>query len=266
MSKCISILGCGWLGLPLAEFLLAKGFQVKGATTSEEKLEVLKDAGISPFQIQVSPEGIKGEGVDDFFSSEILFVNFPPKRIPNIEEVYTKQMEQVLSRFTGKQVLFVSSTSVYPSLNREIQEEDLEPEKPSGKALKVAERLIENAQFSSTILRAAGLVGYDRMPGRFLAGKKELKNGDAPVNLVHRDDCLGVIWEIINQEKWGEVYNLCCDEHPTRKDFYVAEAKKAGLEEPRFKDEPLESYKIIGNSKLKRDLGYSFKYPDPKRF
>jgi hypothetical protein len=33
--------------------LLSKGYEVKGSTTSESKLEVLKNAGILPFQIQL---------------------------------------------------------------------------------------------------------------------------------------------------------------------------------------------------------------------
>lgn len=32
----VSILGCGWLGLPLAEQLLAEGYSVKGSTTRAE--------------------------------------------------------------------------------------------------------------------------------------------------------------------------------------------------------------------------------------
>ena len=47
--KQISILGCGWLGFPLAQQLMCQGFQIKGATTSESKLSVLQNAGISPF-------------------------------------------------------------------------------------------------------------------------------------------------------------------------------------------------------------------------
>jgi 3-hydroxyisobutyrate dehydrogenase-like beta-hydroxyacid dehydrogenase len=53
MGIKISILGCGWLGLPLAKSLLAKSYEVKGSTTSENKLEVLINAGILPFQIQL---------------------------------------------------------------------------------------------------------------------------------------------------------------------------------------------------------------------
>jgi len=33
----ISILGCGWLGLPLAKAILENEFSVKGSTTSREK-------------------------------------------------------------------------------------------------------------------------------------------------------------------------------------------------------------------------------------
>lgn len=50
MTK-ISILGCGWLGFPLAKALLLKGFSVKGSTTSSEKLATLEKAGITPFLI-----------------------------------------------------------------------------------------------------------------------------------------------------------------------------------------------------------------------
>jgi 3-hydroxyisobutyrate dehydrogenase-like beta-hydroxyacid dehydrogenase len=50
----ISILGCGWLGLPLAKALLENGFAVKGSTTSQEKLSVLENSGIQPFLIALS--------------------------------------------------------------------------------------------------------------------------------------------------------------------------------------------------------------------
>ena len=38
----ISIMGCGWLGLPLAAQLVKAGYNVKGSTTTPEKLEVLQ--------------------------------------------------------------------------------------------------------------------------------------------------------------------------------------------------------------------------------
>lgn len=52
--KQISILGCGWLGFPLAKSLLEKGFSINGSTTSVEKIAVLEKAGIHPFLVSLS--------------------------------------------------------------------------------------------------------------------------------------------------------------------------------------------------------------------
>jgi 3-hydroxyisobutyrate dehydrogenase-like beta-hydroxyacid dehydrogenase len=57
--KQISILGCGWLGMPLAKSLLEKGFSVKGSTTSFEKISAIESNGIQPFQIELSETEIK---------------------------------------------------------------------------------------------------------------------------------------------------------------------------------------------------------------
>ena len=37
----IGIIGCGWLGLPLAKELISNNHKVKGSTTTEEKLKIL---------------------------------------------------------------------------------------------------------------------------------------------------------------------------------------------------------------------------------
>ncbi|MDC1274067.1 SDR family NAD(P)-dependent oxidoreductase, partial [Flavobacteriaceae bacterium] len=37
----IGIIGCGWLGLPLAKSLISNNYKVKGSTTRKNKLTVL---------------------------------------------------------------------------------------------------------------------------------------------------------------------------------------------------------------------------------
>ena len=49
-KETITILGCGWLGLSLAQALVKEGYAVKGSTTTEEKLEQLQYAGVEPFK------------------------------------------------------------------------------------------------------------------------------------------------------------------------------------------------------------------------
>ena len=77
MNK-ISILGCGWLGFPLAKSLHSKGYEVKGSTTSESKLDVLKNAGILPFQIQLEENQIIGNIEDFLKETDILVIDIPP--------------------------------------------------------------------------------------------------------------------------------------------------------------------------------------------
>lgn len=265
----ISILGCGWLGLPLGEFLIRRGFKVKGSTTTFDKLSELKALNIELYYINLSPEINIGFDTE-FFNSNILIINFPPQRRDDIFEYHTNQINSLIheiKRSSVKYVIFISSTSVYPEVNREVSEENnLEPTKESGKALLNAENMFMNcSKFQITVLRFAGLIGYDRMPGRFLSGKRDLKNGDAPVNLIHRDDCIQIIYQIIKKKAWGEIFNACTDKHPSRRDYYTEQAKLIGLEPPVFDETVQVDFKIISNNKLKKMLKYKFKYPDPSK-
>lgn len=265
--ETVSILGCGWLGLPLAEYLIEKGYTVKGSTRTLGKLKVLKNKGVKPFLIDLDPY-LNGGDSDDFFKSDILVINFPPERRDDVVDYHRAQINSLLSRIKISQVeklLFISSTSVYPELNREVYEdEEALPSKLSGKALLEAEGILKGSDdFQTTVIRFGGLIGYDRKPGRFLAGKREIKNGDSPVNLIHRDDCIEIICRIIEENIWGETFNACADLHPKRKDYYVAQALKMGLEPPVFSPGVKTGFKMVNSDRLKRVLNYKFKYPDP---
>jgi nucleoside-diphosphate-sugar epimerase len=268
MKSKISILGCGWLGLPLAESLVQKQYNVKGSTTSFEKLAVLENKKIEGYQITISDNKIEANQMASFLDSEVLVINFPPKRRADILLFYTQQFQLLIPEINKsniKHVLFVSSTSVYPDTNGIVSEtEKGTPDKDSGKALLVVEQLLmKQKKFSTTVVRFAGLIGYDRMPGRFLAGKKDVANGEAPINVIHQDDCVAVLETIIQKEIWGETFNACSDEHPKRSTYYTLAAEKIGLEKPTFIPSENLSYKIINSDKLKTKLEYQFKHPSP---
>ncbi len=268
MSKIrtISILGCGWLGLPLAQFFIAKGHRVKGSTTTESKLSKLEEQSIEPYFIRVGEQAIEGNFADFLEGTDVLVINFPPKRVPDIRKVYPMQTATIMEQLPKDlKTIFVSSTSVYQNTNSVVVEDmQTEPEKDSGKALLEAEQMLHyHLRDNYTVLRLAGLVGYDRLPGRFLADKKDLKNGNAPVNVIHQDDCIGLINRIIELEKWGEIYNGCADKHPLRKDYYTRAAEVIGLTPPTFNNEPESHFKIVGNEKSKKELNYQYKYPNP---
>ena len=64
--ETISILGCGWLGVPLAEYLIKCGYRVKGSTRTKEELAVLESKGIEPSLLVLDPD-IRGENLDSFW-------------------------------------------------------------------------------------------------------------------------------------------------------------------------------------------------------
>lgn len=261
----ISILGAGWLGLALGEALVMAGHEVKASTTSEEKLEKIKEKGITPFLIDLDEDGPLPA---EFFQAELLIITLPPgRRDPDVIKNYTNRIQQLIQAIRKSPVLhliYTSSTGVYGDQEGIVTENSpVSPSSPSSKAVYEAERLLGKTESSLNILRLAGLIGGSRQPGRFLAGKKELKDGEAPVNLVHRDDCIGIILEIIRQKAWKEIFNVCADTHPSRAVFYTEQAEKLGLEPPDFlEEEKTKPYKVVSNEKVKRLLGYRFKYSD----
>jgi UDP-N-acetyl-D-mannosaminuronate dehydrogenase len=76
--KQISILGCGWLGLPLAKALVQNGFSIYGSTTSQEKLTVLKKSKIQPFLIALESDNVVGAVKDFLQESKTLIIDLPP--------------------------------------------------------------------------------------------------------------------------------------------------------------------------------------------
>ncbi len=265
----ISVLGCGWLGFPLAERLRSLKHTVKGSTTTPKKLNLLQQSGIDAYLLEL-PNSLTDEKTESFWDSDILFLNIPPgRRNPDVEDEFPANVEKVIAKAKEHDIswiIFASSTSVYPKFGGLTTEEEAQQgqaARTSGEAILKAEEILKNSGIDYTILRFGGLYGYDRHPVKYLSGKKDLDEGLKPVNLVHQLDCVNVIEEVINQKKRNEIYNVVSDGHPPRKEFYVCAAKHFDLPPPTFKKDEDKNYRIVSNEKLKRDLLYKFNYPNP---
>lgn len=248
-------MGCGWLGLPLAKSLIADGYTVNGSTTSEEKIPTLAQAGIRAFHISITESEVKGD-IDAFLKScEVLIINVPPGlRGAGTKASYVKKMRSLISaieKTSVEKVVFVSSTSVYGDGQGEVSEEIIPiPTTESGKQLVESELLFKNStKFKTTILRFGGLIGPDRHPVTMLSGRENLTNGDAPVNLIHLNDCMLVIKAIIEQELWGETLNAVHPSHPPKQEYYREKALQKGIAPPKYPKSTLKTHKIIKSSK-----------------
>lgn len=262
--KQISILGCGWLGLPLAKKLVKNEFSVNGSTTSIEKIAKLKRDKINPFLIALESKTIQGEIQSFLKFSKTLIIDIPPKLRKENAESFVDKIKLLIphiEKSNVENVVFISSTSVYGNYfeNEEITEKTpLKPDTESGKQLVEVEQLLQqNEHFKTTVLRFGGLIGKDRNPVTHLV-KKENTDADAPVNLIDQKDCIAIILEIITQDCWGEIFNAVAPAHPTRKKYYTTKAARMKLPAPQFSSEKTMPYKIISSARLEHILDYNF--------
>jgi nucleoside-diphosphate-sugar epimerase len=265
--KSVSILGCGWLGLPLGRKLAASGYTVQGSTTTPSKISVLENSNIIPYHLTCKAS-VEGENVADFFKADALFVNIPFRRDLADPRIYLEQVRSIVPcavEAKVKRVVFASSTVVYPALGQTAREEDgIIPADERVRVLLETERLLlDDRRFATTVLRFAGLYGPERPIGNFFKTGKIAKDADAPVNLIHLDDCIGIVEAVISKNVGNEIFNACGDGHPRRRELYTAAAKAAGLTPPVFETAAKAGFKIVDNTKLKTHLNYRFIHPDP---
>ena len=215
----ISILGSGWLGLPLATILYKQAFRVRASTRHHERFTELDATGARAFHVDID----QLSEISEFLDSEILIINITSKNING----FARLIEQIETSPIQK-VLFISSTSVYQNLNREVTEDE-NAEDHNSVLWQIEQLFQNNTHFKTTIVRFSGLIDSRRHPGRFFRNGRSVPQADA---------------------------------HPSKREFYGYARKLMGLSPPEFDTETEIKYKIISNQKVKSKLNYTFQHPD----
>lgn len=245
--KTFSILGFGWLGSALYE-KINKNYFIKMSSSTSTKVEELKSKEYSAYLI--NDETIE----KDFFQTDILFINIPPSKSSD----YLLLLEKVYSNILDKtKVVFISSSSIYDKEDKEYFE-DSKITKPTNTLVLKAEESISKR--TNLIFRCAGLMGYDRIPGKFHSGKN-VNFPNSYINYVHQDDVISAVLFSLENELEG-IYNLCSRMHPVKIDLFLCNAKKYGFEDPIFGYKESKNKRVINSDKLKK-LGFKYKYENP---
>jgi nucleoside-diphosphate-sugar epimerase len=294
--RCL-IVGCGYVGLPLGTELVRRGHQVFGLRRSVLAEAELKAAGITPLHADITqPDSLKnlprdfdwvvncsasgGGGADDY------------------RKVYLEGNRHLLAWLAEtppKKFVYTSSTSVYAQNDGSVVTEDsaAKPEADTAKVLVETEKLLldtwehrhlagESSEkrrqdasapgFPAVILRVAGIYG----PGRghafkqFLRGEARIEgDGSRWLNMIHRDDLIGVIIAALEYGMPGEIYNAADNAPPSQLEFFTWLAAELKLPLPPTVAAEAEAWrkrgvtnKRISNAKLRAELGYEFRFPD----
>lgn len=226
VKRNVLIAGCGYVGSALAVRLMADGHRV----TTLRRSAVLAAQGGHTVQADL----VSGAGLDAL-PGDIDTVFYTAGADGFSEEAYRNAyvvgLRNLLNALTAKaapvrHVFFTSSTGVYAQDNGEWVDEDspTEPRRFSGTVLLEAEAELAHAAFPTTVVRFGGIYGPNRT--RLI---DTVRNGSACsialrtqyLNLIHRDDCAGVLLHLLQLESPASCY-VAVDDEPVERGALLA--------------------------------------------
>lgn len=264
MKNRITIAGLGWLGMSFAAHMKNLGYTVKGSVTDAAKAARISQQGIVTFPVLIGENGVSGMPEALLAETDVLVIMIPPGLRKNTGANYALKMAHFLhliERSAIEKVILISSTAVYDDTQGIVTEKTApQPQTNAAKQLFEVEQLFFNSpSLKTSIVRFGGLFGGSRHPVRFLAGREELSNGEAPVNLIHREDCIGILKTIIEQDHFGHIFNAVAPSHPTKKEYYKKQAERMQLVPPQYAEEDFSTFKTVKSVHLDQLLNYKFK-------
>jgi hypothetical protein len=223
----VSIIGCGWLGLLLSQSL-KKSYEVEC----------------------FSKENTKDNSL--FWQVQTLIIAI------NTKNNYINTLKKIIKLTQlDTNIILMSSTSVYKEFNCEVDEDikitDI-------KLQREAELLLQNSKKNTLILRLGGLMGEDRISGKW---KNVSTFSDGEVNYIHRDDVISIVKNLIGSDIRNGIYNLVAPFHPLRSQVHKKNANKFNFELGTFKG---KTSRVVLSHKIIKNLNYKFIYPNPLEF
>jgi len=229
--KIVSILGCGWLGIRLKKELESNYIIKCSSRTQKDNFYFLD----------------KTYNNKEFFNCDYLIILIPPR------DDYLKNLELISKKILLKtKVILISSTSVYGNLKGLIKEEDTNF--LNNKILQAENLAITNIK-NLIILRLGGLMGDNRIAGRYTQGKV-LEN--RYVNYIHYKDVIRAITKILEQNKNSGVYNLVALLYLSRAQVFHYTSKLYGFKKSFFKNKKA-IFRVVSSKKFKKEFNFKFK-------
>ena len=227
MSESIGVVGCGWLGEPLA-------------------IELKKSYDVECFKRESTWQD------DSFWQRDLIIIAI------NTKDNYLDTLQKIaLLTKPSCRVILMSSTSIYREFDSDV-DENVKIRKPS--LIKDAEELLMAAKDRVLVFRLGGLMGEDRVAGRW---KSATDFSDGYVNYIHREDVIGIVKKAIKTGVDRGIYNLVAPQHPTRKEIHEKNSLKYGSNIGNFSG---FTKRRVLSDKVVKELDYTFMHPDPLEF
>ena len=287
MSK-VFIFGCGYLGIRLADTLIATGHEVGALTKNETFADVLRARGTTEVIVDRLESDTWHGLVGNDYTKIINCVSSAGNGLSGYESSYYEGQASIIQWAKSHSIetfVYTSSTSVYPENSGGLVSEDSLKEdsvhSDTAQVLIRSENLIESNQSHFDdyfILRLSGIYGPKRhyLLNQIQSSSAIAGSGDYFMNMIHIDDIVTAIIGLINVKADipSGIYNLS-DDMPTQKKVVVEWlANEVGIAVPVFDKDSVTQRNAsrktrtknrrIANTKIKEALGLVLKYPSYK--
>ncbi len=276
-SRTRLIVGCGYVGMPLASFWKQRGDVVFTTTRNSERARQFEQEGWRSVLADVTnPESLRHLPATD---TAVFAVGFDRGSEKTREEVYADGLKNVLDHLNEqtRRVVLVSTTGVYGDADGQTVDEETpcDPARSGGKAFLLAEQCLQSHPIwsrRSVILRMAGIYGPGRIPrlADIEAGRPIPAPSGSALNLIHVADAVQAICLVADTETFSPVY-IVSDGHPVnRRDYYREVAQLLRAPEPTFElpdpDSPAaqraQADRKMSNQRIVNELGFQPKFAD----
>ncbi len=271
------IIGCGFVGFPLAKLWNEAGDTVYATTRNPQRQVDFEALGLNPVLADITDTTTLHSLNELEFDTVVVAVGMDRSRYSSVHHVYVDGLKNVLSNLYERigHIIYISSTGVYGNFDGDWVDESspTDPQREGGRACLAAEQTLTESSFGdrATILRMAGLYGGTRVPTRGTIESKQWDKLSASgyLNLIHVDDAVTAICAIAQQRLLQETF-LVSDSNPTlRREYYQHIADQFGLGQIPWDENAIadpqsrsSSSKRISNRKLLQATGLTLKHPD----
>ncbi len=268
------IVGCGYVGRPVAVRWMESGQPVAAITRGGASLGTLASCGIQPVVV---------DWLDEHASWQLPF---QPRQVlvavPHREDhghaaqTHVVGLQNLLKRCPQiERLVVLSTTGVYHQHDGGWVDEQspTEPTRIGPQIALAAERWLAEhcAAGRATSLRLAGIYGPDRVPLLAkLRAVEPIPVGSGFLNLIHLDDIVSAVVGLLSAKTAGALYVLSDGRPVERKQFYLDAARIFQTAAPQFVEAAAESArgmrsesnKRINPAKILRELPLTLRYPD----
>jgi nucleoside-diphosphate-sugar epimerase len=223
----VGVIGCGWLGKPLAE-------------------ELCKSLHVECFSRETTADN------SSFWQSDTVVISI------NTKDNYLLTLQKIIKLTKPTcNIILMSSISVYREFDCDVDESAIITKTALQKE---AEELILNSKENALILRLGGLMGDERISGKW---KSVSTFTDGFVNYIHRDDVINITKKMIENDVRRGIYNVVAPLHPLRSKIHKKNSEDFGFILGSF--EGMTKRRVL-SQRLVKELNYTFLHPNPLEF